>query len=247
MNSYKEISLNDFTKRIEDGENFSFTKFGDGEVSCMRRWFGKNCDGDNYHRQLGRSLKEAFTYLAARKDVYIGRWHDSKLVDYLEKMANKKGIDDINWVHYHFVMNASPVGGAEDFNSFTDDKMLNFVKAIKNSKRKKIIFTNGDNKKLGDLFSADTFIETKKNNWSYEFEDYYKKVSAESCDGAILIIAAGLSSKVLIAKLLQNFKMTCIDIGSGFDLLATGKHSRPWAHSYQDELNYYKDILPVKW
>jgi hypothetical protein len=56
------------------------------------------------------------------------------------------------------------------------------------------------------------------------------------------------SNKVMLnMQLLQNFNMSCIDIGSGFDLLATGKHSRPWGHSYEDELEYYKEILPLNW
>jgi hypothetical protein len=247
MNNNNEIDLNDFTKMIQLGENFSFTKFGDGEVSCMRRWFGKNCDGDKYHRQLSRLLKESFVDLAKRSNVYIGRWHFNDLVKYLIDIATKNNINNINWVNYHFIMNASPVQGVTDFNSFSNKKMLEFVKAIKNSSRKKIIFANCDNYKLKDLFSADIFIETKKNNWSYELDDYYKQVEKECSDGVIFIIAAGLCSKVLISKLLKKFDMTCLDIGSGFDLLVTGKHSRPWSHSYQDELLYYKDILPEEW
>jgi|GEM_PF-185918 len=241
------ISLPDLTRMIENGENFAFTKFGDGEVSCMRRWFGKNCDGDTYHRSLGRSLKESFVDLANRQNVYIGRWHNEDLVSYLEKMADKKGIKNINWVDYHFILNASPVEGITNFDSFSNDKMFKFAQALQKTNRKKILFTNGDNKKLKEFFRADIFVETKKNNWSYEFDEYYQRVEKECVDNAILIIAAGLSSKVLITKLLHKFNMTCIDIGSGFDLLATGKHSRPWSHSYQDELNYYKDILPEKW
>jgi hypothetical protein len=248
MNDNKnKITLNDFTRMIKANNNFSFTKFGDGEISCMRSWFGKNCDGDKYHRQLSKALKDAFVDLSSRKNMYIGQWHNSEIVEYLKKIAIKQGINDINWVNYHFVMNASPVKGITDFNSFSNNKMLEFVKAINATVRKKILFTNSDNQKLQQLFKTDVFIETKKNNWSYEFNQYYKKVESECVENTILIIAAGLCSKVLMSKLLQKFNITCIDIGSGFDLLATGKHSRPWAHSYQDELSYYKEILPKNW
>lgn len=243
----KNEILDGFTEMIKNNQNFSFTKFGDGEFLCMHRWFGKNCDGDSYHRKLGSELKDAFTYLAARKDVYLGKWHVGKTIKYLEELAAKKKITNINWVHYHTIMNASPIAGITDFNSLLNDKMFNFVKAIKISNRKKILFTNKDNEKLKKIFNADVFIETKKNNWSYEFDDYFKIVEKECVENAIFIIAAGLSSKVMIAKILQKYNMTCLDIGSGFDLLATAKHTRPWSHTYEDEVKYYKELLPSDW
>ena len=244
----RTITLDDFTMMINHNENFSFTKFGDGEITCMRRWWrGKNCDGDKYHRKLSHDLEGAFIDLIQRKNVYIGQWHSPVMVDYLKKIAIKHDVGNINWVHYHFVMNASPIVGNTDFDSFSNDKIFNFVRAIKDSNRRKILFTNNDNKKLQSLFNADFFIETKKNNWSYEFSKYYEEVESICTDNAILIIAAGLCSKVLISRLLQKFNMTCIDIGSGFDLLATGNNTRGWSHSHQDELNYYKNILPKNW
>jgi len=243
-----KITINDFTRMLASGQNFSFTKFGDGEVRCMRNWlYGENIDGDKYNYWLSKSLKKAFINLAGRPNVYIGRWHVPALVEYLFKFAKKNGIKTINWVNYHFVMNASPIKGTTDFDSFSNDGLLNFVTTIKNSHRKKIFFSNGDNSELKEFFSADIFIETKKNNWSYEYDKYYKQVKEECKDGAILIIAAGMCSKVLISDLLNEFAMTCVDIGSGFDLIATGKYSRPWSHSYEDEMKYYKSILPVDW
>jgi hypothetical protein len=243
---YCGIGLDDFIEKIKSGENFSFTKFGDGEMICMRRWFyGQNADGDKYNLWLSKQLDKAFVYLAGRPDVYLGRWHNKEKVDYLEKMANKKGgVRDIKWVHYHFLLNASPLPHTPDYDSFSNDKMLNFVKAIRESKRKKIVFSNPDNIRFREIFNADIFLETKKNNWSLEYEKYYKLVEAEVANGSIFIIAAGMCSKVLIADLLKKFDMTCLDIGSGFDLLATGKHSRNFSHSYQKELNYYSSVLP---
>lgn len=244
----ENVSLYDLAAMIEDGRNFAFTKFGDGEVTCMRRWFyGQNCDGDKYNLWLSRSLERAFVELAKREAAFIGKWHNHELVDYLVKLASKHGVDRINWVNYHFILNASPVAGVTDFDSFANDKMLRFVETIQRSNRKKIIFSNEDNAKLKDLFRADIFIETTKTNWSFKYAEYFEKTKKECADGAILIIAAGMCSKVMIADLLKIYDMTCIDIGSGFDLLASGKNSRSWSHTYQDELDYYKDILPTNW
>jgi hypothetical protein len=239
------VTLEDFANMIGTGKNFVFTKFGDGEVTCMRHWFyGQNCDGDKYNLWLSRALKKAFVSLAARKDAYIGQWHDRTLVSYLDKLAEKHGITEVHYVNYHFVMNASPVPGVTDFDSFANGMMRDFVKALRTTSRKKIVFSNSDNIRLQQIFDADVFIETRKNNWSYEFDSYYRKVEKECADGAILIIAAGMCSKVMIAHLVTKFDMTCIDIGSGFDLLATGRHSRPFNHSYEDEREYYRGVLP---
>lgn len=244
-----KISLDDLTHNIKSNVNFNFTKFGDGEYLCMKnKLFGKNCDGDKYHRWLGKSLKRSFINLCKKESSYIGKWHTSEVSDYLSSLVlNEPDVKNINWVDYHFVMNASPIENTSDFNSFNNTKLLDFVKTIQATKRKKIIFSNIDNIKLKELFNADIFIETTKNNWSFDYQKYFNTVEKEITENCILITAAGLCSKVLISDIQEKHKVTCIDIGSGFDLIATGRHSRPWKHSYEDELNYYKSILPKNW
>jgi len=233
---------------VQNGENFIFTKFGDGEIACMKRpWWGRNVDGDRYHRWLSRSLVKAFVNLAGKPNAYIGLWHDPTMVKYLEKLAKRKRIESINWVHYHTVMNASPVANTTDYDSFKNSHMLQFVQAVRTSKRNKIILSNSDNARMKLLFQADSFVETPKNNWSFEYSKYLEIVQPLCTPDTILITAAGLCSKVLISDLSNKFDMTLIDVGSGFDLLVTRRHSRPWGHSYEDEVRYYGSILPDDW
>ncbi len=61
------------------------------------------------------------------------------------------------------------------------------------------------------------------------------------------MIAGGMCSKVLIDDITNQFDLTFIDLGSGFDLLGSKIKSRPWKHSYEDELTYYKDFIPHGW
>lgn len=236
----EEFISKKFSELIDENVNFTFTKFGDGEFYCMNFTNGHNCDGDSYTRWLGEELINSFKHLTYKDFVYLGKWHNPNAVDFFSKLSNQ---NKINWVHYHSVMNASPVNGIE-FDSFSNDYLLRLVKSIRDSKRKKIIISNHKNKKLKDIFNANSYVEVLGSDWSESYSEYEKKVLNELTDDCIILTAAGMCSKVLISNLLKiKENITCIDIGSGFDLLATGIKSRPWPHSYQDELEYYKSIL----
>lgn len=232
-----------FSKLIEQNTNFIFTKFGDGEYACMNFHPGKNCDNDTYTQWLGSYLIDSFKHLSTKENVFLGKWHDNNMVEFFNRISP---IQKVNWVHYHSVMNASPVDGGDYFDSFSNKALFNLVKSIRNSDRKKIIVSNVNNKKLKDIFNADVFIEVSSQNWSSNYESYENNVLAEIEDSCILITAAGMCSKVLISNMSKkNENITCIDLGSGFDLLATGVKSRPWRHSYADELEYYQDLFKL--
>jgi len=46
--------------KLELGENFSFSRFGDGEFNCMQGKNGANCDGHKYYPDLGVELLKAW-------------------------------------------------------------------------------------------------------------------------------------------------------------------------------------------
>ena len=41
--------------------------------------------------------------------------------------------------------------------------------------------------------------------------------------------------------------MTFIDLGCSFDMLCRGVNTRAWIHSVDEELAYYRDLLPEGW
>lgn len=233
-----EYISKDFSNFIKNDVNFTFTKFGDGEYSCMNFHNGSNCDDDLYTKWLGEELIKSFKNLSSLKDVYIGKWHTKTVVDFFENLTTNK----INWVDYHSVMNASPIGNSQ-FDSFSNDHLLEFVKSIRDTNRKKIILSNIKNIKMMKIFKCEKFIEVPDKNWSFNYYDYEQKLINELQDNCIILTAAGMCSKVIISNLLRiNNNITCIDLGSGFDLLATGMKSRSWQHSYEDELKYYSSL-----
>lgn len=235
-------------KKLKRGENIMFTKYGDGEYLCMAWQKGANVDGDDWHPQLAALLQRALLSLSNKKNSYIGRWHDelehnaavenTTIGSEFDKIAAQSNVK-IPWVNYHLFMND------DVFNQYR--YMHDFVAFIQRTKRKKIVVANKYNRRLKFLFKAHIFIEIPSRNWSYNYEDWKNLIMQHMKKDAILLIGAGMCSKVLIDDITNVFDCTCIDIGSSFDLLASQKKSRPWRHSYANEVAYYADLLPQNW
>ena len=71
----QKVGIDFFTKRMEKNENFSFVKYGDGEILCMIGAKGKNCDDHPYSKKLGKLLEESFVNLFRfHDDLYLADW-----------------------------------------------------------------------------------------------------------------------------------------------------------------------------
>ena len=74
----EKVGIDFFTKKILFNENFSFVKFGDGELICMIGAIGKNCDHHPYSKRLGRLLEESFVnLLRLYNNTYLAEWIDN--------------------------------------------------------------------------------------------------------------------------------------------------------------------------
>jgi len=257
-NGYK-CDLNHLINNIKNNNRVIFTKFGDGEYNCMIHTVGNNCDGDTYTNDLGDKLKEAFnelSYLSKDDDgIYIGKWHSdvqimlryysSIFYDFLkEKESN---LINIPFVDYHYCYN--------EHRHFGENKDLyNFVKTIQEINKYKLVVSNEENVKLSLIFKVNNYITIPPNSWYANnlYDKLYNAIDNQlnNYNDAIVILSAGLATKVLIKDLAIKYKnASFIDIGSGFDLLARKRMTRQWydckEHGYLDEYNYYKDLLPI--
>ena len=75
----RSIDLDLFTENIKKNINFSFTKYGDGEMICISKIGhpdngGQNCDGHPYSEELGEMLKDSLLSNARRARVFLGDW-----------------------------------------------------------------------------------------------------------------------------------------------------------------------------
>jgi hypothetical protein len=125
--------------------------------------------------------------------------------------------------------------------------MRKFVSFIKNSKRKKIYLCNSTNNRLKEFFNIDEIINIPPRNWSNNYSTIKKEVERVLEKNCILLTSGGLCSKVLINDLTNQYKISCIDLGSGFDFLGSKRMSRDHKHSLQEELNYYIEFIPSIW
>lgn len=224
----------DLISKINKNEQIIFVKYGDGEINCMLGHQGENCDGDPYIPILGNGLIQSLEFYSIHPNAYIGRWHNPELLD---NIIQKLKFPTPKFTDYHIVIND------DEFNK--DNSMYNLVESIQKTKKKKIIITNELNNSMKDLFYADVLITVPQNNWFKDHPYYFQQVFNELTNDSILITAAGQGSKVLIATALTYFpNISCIDIGSSFDILCKKKNTRGWKHTYEDEYAYYKNLLP---
>lgn len=192
-------TIKDFQSMIENNENFTFTKQGDGEIFCMIGQEGQNCDGHSYSKELGNELKKAYNLFNTLDNCYVTKWTDFDIQgDYVKSKGN---IDGDTFLH----------------NEISQDK-YDFFKSLKHSKRKKIYVGPKKLKEVVNFLNIDIFKEIPEvNAFNYNFD-----MHAE--ENAIYLFSASMPAKIWIAKLLKrNKNITCIDIGSGFDPIFIGQ------------------------
>lgn len=223
---------------LRNNGNVIFTKYGDGEYNCMRGEIGQNCDYDSYHYWMGEKLKESLVHLSQKENSFIGKWWGSDVYNYCDDIVQKNNLF-IPWVWYHLVLND------DQFMHF--NYMHQFVEFLVTTPRKKILICNRHNARLKSFFRADIFIEIPERNWSFDYVHWKEAVEKHLEKDCIILISAGMCSKILIDDMTQDLPVTCIDLGSSFDLLARKKTSRGFLHSYEEELAYYQEFLPDNW
>ena len=141
----EKVGIDFFIKKMIKNENFTFVKYGDGELLCMIGVDGKNCDDHPYSLELKKLLEISFVKLLRfYDDVFLADWEDN-----LVKTRSS----------YLNVNNLSPKFA--DYDSFltikeniNDEKLLNFYKLLKQSDRKKILVGP---KKLEPVIPSNTF------------------------------------------------------------------------------------------
>ncbi|MCK9371488.1 glycosyltransferase [Candidatus Dojkabacteria bacterium] len=230
-----EIELNDMISKLERKENFSFTKVGDGEMSCIQKGTGVNCDGQEYSQRLGSALVDAYRDLAVRDNIMLAiqsekRW---RLPDVEKKVFD--GLNPLfNYWTYDLFLNR---------NEEITDSHRAFWTKLKNSKRKKVFIGNEKLKGVVNMLNIDEFVIVPEKNAFNEVDNIVDKLNTILFDDFVVLLSAGPLSKVLIYKILNmNQNITCIDTGSAFDPIFVGE-TRTNQASMQLLKEFYKDLL----
>jgi len=231
------------TQHIRDGIPIRFAKFGDGEFECARGATGNNCDGDVYFPELGQQIQKSFVELAVAPNTYLGHWNiwDDVPNFFNTLYTQKTGLpsSDVPWVSYGLLL--------KDITRAHLPYMYDLVEAIQVSPRNKIYVCNDMNAKMCSVFRS-KHLSIPPRCWFLEY-DHIMNLLKEMCKehpDSIVLLSAGLCSKVAIADLVRTFPtITCLDFGSGFDCLCRGYMTRSYQGKFEVDLAYYKGLLPA--
>ena len=236
INSQEKVGIDFFTKKMLNNENFTFVKYGDGEILCMIGGKGENCDHHPYSEKLKKELEKSFVKLLRfYDDVYLAEWVDN-LVKTRESYINVNGLKP-KFADYECFLTLK-----ENLN---DKKLLNFYTLLKKTKRKKIFVGPKKLKRVTTMLGIDNFVEVPIIN---AFSDYDRVmdelVHIEVNDNNIYILCCSMMSCLICSDLKEiNKKITLLDVGSGLDPIF-GERTRPKQPSEEECFEYFRDLLP---
>lgn len=234
----RDLYLDYFNYKIKNNENFSFTKFGDGELKCI---FGfhdgeENCDRHPYTKELGELLKVALEKMARRADVFIGDWTgwaEDEFSQLRDDHLNCKGLIP-NYLYYELLLTHDSL----------NHNLRTLLESIKNSKRKKIFI--GPNKLNGikNLLNVDEIIIAPETNSFSKYKEIKENAVKSIQKDAIFLFSFGFSSKILTSDLLSlNKEITILDFGSGFDPILLNKETRVGQVHNEKAKKFFESLL----
>ena len=210
IDSQEKVGIDFFTKKMLNNENFTFVKYGDGEILCMIGGKGENCDQHPYSEKLKKELEKSFVKLLRfYDDVYLAEWVDN-LVKTRESYINVNGLKP-KFADYECFLTLK-----ENLN---DKKLFNFYKLLKNTKRKKIFVGPKKLKKVTTMLGIDNFVEVPIIN---AFSDYDRVmdelVHIGVNDNNIYILCCSMMSCLICSDLKEiNKKITLLPKNHNFE------------------------------
>ncbi len=185
---------------IEEGHNFKFARYGDGEAICMLQVPGKegNCDGHQYFPSLGASLRESFSekVMCGIQPLLL----TSKYAEDFMKIADKHltgGYFNADVLH----------------NASIDLKLSHFLESIHKSERPLIVVGPPILKAL--FMDPIQYIEIPYIDCWISHDKTKKALAKSITENCIVLLCASMESEVLI-KEFEETECTMIDCGSVF-------------------------------
>lgn len=227
----------DLINFIETKTPCLFVKYGDGEFNSANFYYGSNCDGTPYTKNLGIKLRESFVYNSKCLNSMIGAWHDTSHKNFWEALGNT----NVNWVDFHTIL----IDNSTILNKCPNKHKL--FKTIKETNLNKIYVANQNMQKAKDIFNIDYHVIINPSNWfELEYNKIFNNIKTilENNPESLLLFSAGMGSKYLISELHKLFpKSLYLDVGSGFDKICTGIQTRSYNPDYGILKTYLSDII----
>tara|TARA_R100000008_G_scaffold17073_1_gene8460 strand:+ start:891 stop:1682 length:792 start_codon:yes stop_codon:yes gene_type:complete len=254
-NSFRQILW-----KFEEGKNFTYARFGDGDLFMM---FDKHQEDSQKDGTVGKwnrfvvtpklqeELKDSFNiiddnYMVAtvmnqsNNEIDMVGCNDRLVNHYNESVSNGELVHR-DWFHHHFVFIHS---FANYFNGPWGHHDLGFSEMIeKFIKPKRVMYvsgyiSDGFKKLFGDVKH---FVETPKQNSYENIDDWYPELLEKSFDTDVVLLATGFSSRVVTKRLWNDNKnLQVLDLGSIVDGLRSS-YNRLWLQRYKDTFEKFND------
>ena len=234
----RDLYLDYFNYKIKNNENFSFTKFGDGELKCIFDFKDgeKNCDSHPYSKELGDLLRKSLEKTSKRADVFIGDWTGwggDSLSCLRDELLSGKGLIP-NLVYYEMLLSHDSL----------NENLRTLMQSIKESKRKKIFIGPEKLNGIKRLLNIDEIIQAPEVNSFSDYERIKNKAAESHQKDCIYLFSFGFSSKVLTNDLLSlNKEITILDFGSGFDPILLNKETRVGQVHNEEVKKFFESLL----
>lgn len=214
------MTIEEIIFKLKSNENFTFARYGDGEINAVLGVTGKNTDGHNYYKDMGVRLRDI---IKSKPDYVMGL---QNLVQHLRKddINFKELIQGIDWVNSDVI----------HYSSIRKNNLEGLFQAL--TDRDIIIVGNIDmagihGKIHGKDSSWEHIVINKENCW-IQYKDVLNLIRDAVSKDVVILYCASMMSEVLIDDLYNLFgdEITQIDIGSAFDPYV-GKITRSYHRS----------------
>ena len=206
------LEFNHYLNKLQNGEFFSFSRWGDGEWICVSGGKGQNCDGHSYFPEMSQCLRNA---LSNDLGYYKALFEPSNIQvsqnqHWLKPLLTKFG-SKVNWVL------------ADVWEYLVKDKGINELVSQLNSMNY-IIVSEKCKRKLNINYKD--FIEIPSQNCFLEKENIKNQMIAmtEKYKMPVFGLSASMASNVIIDELFPIIGDKCwmIDFGSIWDPFCKG-------------------------
>jgi len=211
-----KFEFQDLLGKLVNKDNFSFARFGDGELNCAFGKKGKNCDGHEYFTDMSEYLLKI---LNSKPEYYVG----------LQNLGYNIWMDRINKLTDIDFCDADILHKASIKNKF--ESVFEILK-----KRDVILIAPEYFKNFNKIKPTHHIIIPEKNCWLSKTE-IFKNLETKILENCVVLYSASMMSNVFIDLLYKKYKntITQIDCGSVFDPYI-GINKRKYHQSIIDRL-----------
>lgn len=188
-----EVTFKRMCLMLDEGQNFKFARYGDGEFFCMAGKVGRNCDKHEYFADLGQALNDAFysdpKYMVGIQPLSV---HGGLYKRALEFAPGPQYIYDADVLH----------------SASIDGKLGEFFEVLKN--RRTVLVGPGE---LMDKMNFNAYVLIPGLNCWNNYEGIMYRLKREIKPNDVVLLCASMMSEVIIHEL-RNERITIIDCGS---------------------------------